>query len=441
MHDDIRIIGRRGGIESRRVPHSTRQGSPDPFGLEAERAIHKEIDRQGMWERYRNGKGEFEPAFFCGSDDYLLLQEMASDPHLRFFYGEFTKGVGWRSFWDVHGNQWVKVVPHPQADHANVLEKLERWGDNRVNLTEGEQAEIKRRSGGNRLKEEELAMDHRSESRFGWHDLGFHTVPFDLPNFPENVEQWLNHGTFDEDGEWVDGCWPRYNRMREQLISIMYDMVKAHKAEGDNRTKAVKAQRKIEQTALLRGRWNDLWKWWMSKQGEAKADAEARAEARGDLEVDGVTVQFITNTQMPLTIRQMNSLKRMIEAFRLEMGFEEPVMRFWASTMCTKCDTEARMLLPMTAEVAFCKICGTTNAQVVSMEYCPLLESGPGAPDYWELAEDLRRQIASKFAEGADLEEIKPLERRLHFIEVEHIKLVDHNNLFYGDHSVDERFC
>ena len=99
------------------------------------------------------------------------------------------------------------------------------------------------------------------------------------------------------------------------------------------------------------------------------------------------------------------------------------------------------MLLPMSAESAFCKICGTTNAVVISMEYCPILDSGPGVPDYWELAEDLRRQISNLYAEGAEIDEISRVERRLHFIEVEHIKLVDHNNLFYGDHSVDERFC
>ncbi|MCK5319426.1 MAG: hypothetical protein KAJ55_16055 [Anaerolineales bacterium] len=418
--EGIKIIRRR-GVEERQAPRS----SGDPWA-DAEAAIHKDLKRQGMWARYRAGQGEFEPAFFCASDDYLLLQEMANDPHLRFWYGEKTKR-GWRSFWDEHGNQWVKVVPHPQADHAHVADKQERWGDQRVNLTEGEQAEIKRRSGGNRLKEEELSMDFRSPSRFGWDDLGFHTVSYDLPNFPENVEHWL------------DGTWDRYDRFKEQLIHRMYEMVRAHKAEGDNRTKEVKAQRKKEQELMLNTIWKKFWKWWMDAQGRAKARAEDLAAANSGVEIDGVPINFIVQTDLPLTKKQVNSLKRIIEVFRLEMGFETPVMRFWAGTKCTKCDAEARMLLPMDAEVAFCKLCGTMNAQVTEYEYIPILNERP-MTDWWELAERLRRQIAGKYAEGAEIEEISRLERRLHFIEVEHIKLVDANNLFYSGPAIDDRF-
>ncbi len=61
MSDEIRIISRRGGIEERRKPRKTRMPA-DPFGLEAEAAIHKEIDRQDMWRRYREGKGEKLPS-------------------------------------------------------------------------------------------------------------------------------------------------------------------------------------------------------------------------------------------------------------------------------------------------------------------------------------------------------------------------------------------
>ena len=425
MSDEIRIISRRGGIEQRRAPRKARMPA-DPFGLEAEAAIHKEIARQGMWERYREGKGEFEPAFFCAQDDFFALQEMASDPHLRFFYGQMTKS-GWQSFWDQHGNQWIKVVPHPQADFDHVERKMERWGDNRVNLTEGEQAEIKRRSNGNRLREEELAMDHRSPSRFGWDDLGFHTIPFDLPNLPENVEIWIN-----------ESCWPKYNLLHKQLVNKLHNMIKVHKAEGDNRKREIKAQRKKEQEQMLDELWRKFWKWWMDIQGRAKARAEERSDV---VEIDGVPIKHITFTQMPMTRRQVNSIKMIFEVFRKEMGFELPNIRFWADTKCTKCNTETRMLLKLDTKVAFCKICGEITAEVGEFETHEILDDGPPEPDWWEVAENLRTQINELYAEGADMEEIKRLERRLHFIEVEHIKLVDHNNLFYSDHNVDERFC
>lgn len=424
--EGIKIIKRKGGIEERKLPR--RQRPADPWS-DVEDAIQRSLAVQGMWDRYKKGIGEFEPAFFCASDDFHILQEMASDPFLRFFYGEFVKGVGWRGFWDAHGNMWVKVVPHPQADHAHVAQKMERWGDNRVNLTEGEQAEIKRRSNGSRLKEEELAMDHRSPSRFCWEDLGFHTVSFDLPDFPENVEHW------------VADTWTRYNRMRAQLIEKLYVMVKDHKADGDNRTKEVRAKRRKEQEEMVNQLWKKFWKWYMNCQGQAKRRAEALAEANSGVEIDGVPINFIVQTEMPLTRKQVNSLKRIFETFRVHMEFETPVMRWWAGTKCTKCDTEARALLPMTTEVAFCKICAAVTAEVVEMEWAPILDDGPPETDWWELAEQLRRRIADKYAEAAHMDEIRRLERRLHFIEVEHIKLVDANNLFYSDVSVDERFC
>ena len=428
MSAEITIISRRGGIEQRRMPRKARMPA-DPFGLEVERAIHKEIARQGMWERYRKGEGEFEPAFFCATDDFFLLQEMASDPYLRFFYGQRTPSGGWVSFWDEHGNQWVKVVPHPQADFDHVEQKMKRWGDNRVNLTHGEQEEIKRQANGNRLKEEELAMDHRSASSFGWDDLGFHTIPFDLPNLPENVEIWIN-----------GSCWPKYNLLHKQLVAKLHNMVEAHKAEGDNRKREVKEQRRKEQEELLNELWKKFWKWWMDVQGRAKARAEARSAAAGASEIDGVPIRHIFFTELPLTRKQVNSLKMIFETFREKMGFETPVMRFWADTKCTKCDTERRMLLNLSTKVAFCKICGEITAEVLEFESHDILDDGPPEPDWWEVAEELRSRINALYAEGEDLSVIKRLERRLHFIEVEHIKLVDHNNLFYADFTVDERF-
>ena len=424
--EGIKIISRRSGVEEQKAPSP----SADPWA-DVEREIHKDLERQGMWARYRAGQGEFEPAFFCTSDDYLLLQEMAADPHLRFWYGERTK-AGWRSFWDEHGNQWVKVVPHPQADHANVAEKMARWGDHRVNLTEGEQAEIKRRSGGNRLKEEELSMDFRSISRFGWEDLGFHTVSFDLPSFPENTEHWLND------------TWDRYDRFMERLIERLA-LIKEHDILVTPPYVDTRIQRDEEREQMLNTIWKKFWKWWMDAQGRAKADAEAAALAGSTdddgnpLEIDGVPINFIVQTRMALTKKQVNSLKRIIETFRVEMGLETPVMRFWAGTTCTKCDAEASKLLPMDATEAFCKLCGTMNAQVTEYEFIPIVDGRP-TTDWWELAEKLRSLIAGKYAEGAEIDEIIRLERRLHFIEVEHIKLVDANNLFYSGPAIDDRF-
>lgn len=417
--EGIKIIKRR-GVEELEAPRP----SADPWA-DAEDAIHKDLERQAMWARYRAGQGEFEPAFFCTSDDYLLLQEMASDPHLRFWYGEKTK-AGWRSFWDEHGNQWVKVVPHPQADHANVLEKLERWGDNRLNLTHGEQAEIQRRSGGSRLKEEELTMDFRSPSRFGWEDLGSHYLSFDLPKFPENVEHWLND------------TWDRYDRFRDALIEKL-SLIKEHDIFVTPPYVDTRIQRDEERAIMLNTIWKKFWKWWMDAQGRAKARAEDLAAKNSGTEIDGVPINFIVQTEAPLTRKQVNSIKRMIETFRIEMRLDVPVMRFWAGTMCTKCDAEARMLLPMDAEVVYCKVCGTMSAQVTEYEFIPIVHERP-TTDWWELAERLRRQINSKYAEGAEIDEITRLERRLHFIEVEHIKLVDANNLFYSGPAIDDRF-
>jgi hypothetical protein len=79
------------------------------------------------------------------------------------------------------------------------------------------------------------------------------------------------------------------------------------------------------------------------------------------------------------------------------------------------------------------------NAQVTEYELIPFLHERP-TTDWWELAETLRRRISGKYAEGAEIEEITRLERRLHFIEVEHIKLVDANNLFYSGPAIDDRF-
>jgi hypothetical protein len=121
------------------------------------------------------------------------------------------------------------------------------------------------------------------------------------------------------------------------------------------------------------------------------------------------------------------------------MGFETPVMRFWAGMKCTKCDAEARMLLPMDATEVYCKLCGTMSAQVTEYEYIPIVHGRP-TTDWWELAERLRTRINDLYAEGAEIEEITRLERRLHFIEVEHIKLVDANNLFYSGPAIDDRF-
>jgi hypothetical protein len=423
--EGIKIIKRR-GVEERQAPRS----SADPWA-NVEDAIHKDLERQAMWARYRAGQGEFEPAFFCGTDDYFLLQEMADDPHLRFWYGEKTKD-GWRSFWDEHGNQWVKVVPHPIADHANVLEKQERWGDHRVNLTEGEQAEIKRLSNGNRLKEEELSMDFRSPSRFSWDDLGSHYVAFDLPKFPENVEQWLN------------GTWDRYERFHEALIEKLI-LIKEHDIFVTPPYVDTRIQRDEERAVMLTTIWKKFWKWWVASKERAKARAEdlaAKGSSDDDgnpLEVDGVPINFVVQTEFPLTMKQVNSIKRMIEAFRIEMRLESPVQVFWAGTKCTKCDVEARMLLPMATEVAYCKVCGTMNAQVTEYEFIPFLHERP-TTDWWELAETLRRLISGKYAVAAGLDEIIRLERRLHFIEVEHIKLVDANNLFYSGPAIDDRF-
>ena len=68
--EGIKIIKRKGGIEERKLPR--RQHPADPWS-DVEDAIHKSIAVQGMWDRYKKGLGEFEPAFFCASDDFHML--------------------------------------------------------------------------------------------------------------------------------------------------------------------------------------------------------------------------------------------------------------------------------------------------------------------------------------------------------------------------------
>lgn len=140
-----------------------------------------------------------------------------------------------------------------------------------------------------------------------------------------------------------------------------------------------------------------------------------------------------------MTRKQLAAIKSVIEGYRVEAGLEEPVMRFWAKTVCLNCGTERSMLLTLTTKVAFCKPCGQSKAEVLEFEQRDVLDEGPPEYDWFEAAAKLQERIKLLEEERAELNEIDKLRSRLMFIERIHIKL-DNNLLYSNRAAVEDRY-
>lgn len=422
--DKINVYDRRGANDSRPIDE---QGL-DPL-LELDGMYEKHLRERAKIDRFWAGKGEFEPAFFDTIDDANEIREMAEDPYLLFLLGKKDKKKVWRPFIDQHGTRWVKVVPLPHADWEHLeYFKMPRFGDNSVNLTHGEQEEIRRLSGGSRLKEDELAGDFRTSSKFLLDETMFTTVDFELPNFPQDVQRWLD-----------DEAWPNHARLKASLTERLAEIF-TYKVPGkDNRLTKVREERRAEQAKQLKALWGRFWHWWMNKCGHAKK----------------------RKVHKPMTNRQLASIKAIFEQFRAGLNLEVPVIRFWARVYCTKCNVSRNALLPLAYQPMFkeetdevldleeindhdpvpCETCGTDSGVVLWFENHTILD-GRREPDWFDIAQTLKERINALYLIGASIDEIKPLESRLHFIEVTHIRL-DADQLLWGEyeHDIDQRFC
>lgn len=421
---DVKVHDRRGAVDTRPVEE---QGIVHPM-LDADRLYEQHLKERAAVQRFWAGEGEFEPAFFDTIDDANDIREMAEDPYLLFLLGQKDKEGTWRPFIDQHGTRWIKVVPMPHADWEHLESfKMPRFGDNSVSLTHGEQEEIHRKAGGSRLKEDELAGDFRTSSKFLLDDILFLTVDFELPNFPEDVQRWLDRE-----------AWPNHANLKASLIERLSEIF-SYKVPGkDNRLKEVRAERRAEQELRLKRLWGKFWHWWMDKCGHAKKN----------------------NVHKPMTNRQLASIKSIFEQFRAGMNFEVPVIRFWAFVHCTKCNVARNMLLPLSYQPVFkeetdevigldeindhadipCDTCGTKSGVVLWFEDHTILD-GRREPDWFDIAQTLSDKINALYGIGASIDEIKPLESRLHFIEVTHIR-IDADQLLWGEHdAIDGRYC
>lgn len=471
--DTIAVYDRRGAQDARPVE----QQGLDPLqelDKEYEKHLVKQDTRQRRWE----GTDEFEAAFFNTLDDYLDLQEMAEDPCLYFTVGVTTSKVEfyqlssvWKNkfelwdklrpaprdedgkykgdvirinfvtplysigctepdAWDV----WVKVAPISEADweHVEVF-KMPRFGDNSVNLTMGEQEENRRKAGGSRLKEDELTGDFRTSSKFLLDDVLFTTVEYELPDFPEDVQKWLDNE-----------AWPNHWNFKAALNERLSEIL-AYKVPGkDNRLKEVIAERRTEQAAQLKKLWGRFWHWWSNKCGHAKK--------RG--------------ARKPMTNRQLASIKAVIEAFRAGLNLEVPVIPFWARVYCTECNVSRNYLLPLTYQPLFkekvdedhidevigleencdhepirCETCKNFTGMVLWFEDHTILEKRT-TPDWFDIAQRLKTRIDGLFFIGASIDEIAPMESYYHHIEVVHIK-IDADQLLWGEYGdqIDQRYC
>lgn len=402
MTDQVRVFDRRGKVE--------RKPRPTQFELllGAEEAIQAEIARQGVRDRFFKGKGEFEPVLMHPFEDLDIIRDLIDDPHTRIWWGQRDpKTKKWSPFFNRNGERLVKVTRGLEADIDHQRQLFEQFGDLSISNTHGEQEEAGRKANWNKLKMDEGAMDFRSISRDLIPDCLFRVTDYELPDFPENVSRWLDHT-----------AWPTYNHVlnwiRRELTKVAQ-----HKAEGDNRRKAVSAIRRAEQGSMLRAKWAAFWKQWMHKVGLAKNKGE----------------------YPPMTRKQLASIKFIIESFRVEAGLEEPVMRFWARTACTNvsCGTERYMLLNLTTKVAFCKACGQNKAEVLDFEEHGVLDEGPPEYDWFEAAAKLQERIKLLEEEKAELNEIDKLRSKLMFIERIHIKL-DNNLLYSNRAAVEDRY-
>lgn len=421
--NDVQVYDRRGAADKRPVD----QQGLDPL-LEADKLYEQHLRERAKMKRFWAGEGEFEPAFFDTIDDANEIREMAEDPYFLFLLGQKDKAGTWKPFFDEHGTRWLKVVPLPHADWEHLeYFKMPRFGDNSVNLTHGEQEEIRRRSYGSRLKEEELSMDFRTSSKFLLDDILFLTVDFELPNFPEDVQRWLD-----------DEAWPNHARLKKALIERLSEIKDYKVPDKDNRLKEVKAERRAEQELSLKRLWGKFWHWWMNKCGHAKKNG----------------------VNKPMSNRQLASIKSIFEQFRAGMNYDVPVIRFWARVHCTKCQVALNMLLPLTYQPMFeeetdevigleeindhanilCTTCGTESGMVLWFEDHTILD-GRREPDWFDIAQTLSDKVNALYTIGASIDEIKPLESRLHFIEVTHIR-ISADQLLWGEYDeIDGRYC
>jgi hypothetical protein len=467
--DQVNIYDRRGAQDARPVE----QQGLDPL-LELDKVYEKHLVKQDARQRRWEGTDEFEAAFFNTLDDYLDLQEMAEDPSLYFTVGVTTSkdeffqlssvwknkfelwdklrpaprdkegkykgdvirinfvtplydiGTTEPTSWDV----WVKVSPIIEVDWDHVESfKMPRFGDNSVNLTHGELEDVRRQSGGSRFREDELAGDFRTSSKFLLDDVLFTTVEYELPDFPENVQKWLD-----------DEAWPNHENLKASLKERLSEILAYKMVPGkDNRLKEVKAERREEQAKRLKALWGRFWHWWMNKCGYAKK--------RG--------------VHKPMTNRQLASIKAVFEQFRAGLNLEVPVIKFWARVHCTKCSVSRNYLLPLTYQPMFeeetddiasleencdydtilCETCKTKTGMVLWFEDHTILEKR-ATPDWFDIAQRLKERINALYMIGASIDEIKPLESYLWHIEVTHIK-IDADQLLWGEYgdTIDQRFC
>ena len=465
---DIQVYDRRGAAEE--LVMSSQGGDPlDEASHSYELHLAKQDQRRRSWE----GEGEFEPAFFNTLDDAEDLREMALDPALLFqtgvtvakkeyelltpkFNGDtfglwaklrpapkndkggYDEEVIRINFFtpvcvDEYGesttwNSWVKVSPIMYNDWGHVEEfKMPRFGDNSLSLTHGEQEEVHRMSGGSRLKEDELSGDFRTSSKFLLDDILFLTVDFELPNFPQDVQKWLD-----------DVAWPNHDNLKAALIKRLAEIRDWKVPDKDNRLKEVKAERRAEQADQLKRRWGRFWHWWTDKCGHAKAKGRRK----------------------PMSNRQLASIKAIIEQFRSAYNYEVPVIKFWARVHCMTCNVSRGMLLPLSYQPMYeeetdevigldeinyhekllCETCKTETSVVLWFEDHAVL-NGSREPDWFDIAQKLSDKINALYMIGATIDEIKPLESRLHFIEVTHIR-IDAHQLLWGEYdAIDSRYC
>lgn len=460
MTEKVTIYDRRGAVDDR----PTEQQGIDPW-LEDQRAFNKYLKARDKRRRYWEGLEEFEPALFNTLDDAEELRELAADPHymfvtsvlmeradylrlcaehrndmhqvwlkarpakdpkdpvrVRFMEPLYSIGVKEPTDWNV----WVKVVPLPHADWEHVSEfKMPRFGDLSVNLTEGEQMEVKRESGGSRLKEEELAMDFRSPSKFLLDEALFITVDFELPNVPEDVIKWLD-----------ETAWPTHDQIRDRLKARIRRIIAWKVPDKDNRRKEVKAIRRNFQSRMVNRLWGKFWHWWVRKCEEMKPTGKR-----------------------PMTNRQLASIKAIFEHARATLNLEKPVIKFWARVHCTNCTTEFNRLLPLSYEeqreegcddvdsfvetsnhnAVMCRTCGNETGVVLWFEEHSVINEREET-DWFEVAQDLKEKIAALYRVASDLDEVKPLERRLHYIEHMYIK-IPADQLLWGEFdAIDSRF-
>lgn len=468
---DIQVYDRRGAAES--ISIEAQGVIPD-----ADDAYGKHLTLQDRRQRSWEGVGEFEPAFFNTLDDGEDLREMALDPTLLFQTGitvakkEFDLLVAkhkghifalWAKLRSAPRNEkgghdeevvrvnfftpvcltefgesetwnsWVKVSLLMHNDWGHVEDfKMPRFGDNSVNLTHGEQAEVYRLGNGNKLKIDELAGDFRSSSKFLLDDILYLTVDYELPNFPETVRKWYE-----------DEAKPNHIKLKARLIERLIDIKDWKVPDKDNRLKDVKAERHAAQEVQLKRLWGRFWRWWMDKCGKAKAKSRRK----------------------PMSNRQLTSIKAIFEAFRTGMNFKVPVIPFWARVHCLECHVSQERLLPLSYQPIFkekvdddhvdevigleevndhakvpCTVCKKESGVILWFEDHTVLDDH-FEPDWFNIAQSLSDKINALYTIGASIDEIKPLESRLHHIEVVYIK-IDADQLLWGEHdAIDGRYC